>query len=173
MVVECPKCGGQITLASDEPFTKPRGRLLAAVVAAVFVIMVVPVAWALFRHKAQRSVPQTVTNGAARIETIPKSSNPPAPIEIETNQFRIGQITLEKGEGTGITYALGTLKNSSEHQRFGVKIILDVLDADDHRIGSASDYLAVLDPAKEWRFRALVTEPGAAGVKVAGITERK
>jgi hypothetical protein len=106
---------------------------------------------------------------AVQIET-----NAPIPeVFTETNEFKVGKITLKKAEGSGLIYAEAIVKNDTDRQRFGVKIELDLLDAKDAKIGSASDYLAVLDPHKEWQFHALLTEPNAVKAELAGIGEQK
>jgi hypothetical protein len=53
-----------------------------------------------------------------------------------------------------LVYAVGTVKNDTARQRFGVKIELDLIDAQDNKIGSASDYIEVLEPGKEWQFNS-------------------
>ena len=68
---------------------------------------------------------------------------------------------------------MGTVKNNSDRQRFGVKIELDLLDAQDNKIGTTSDYIAILEPHKNWQFRALLTQPKAVKANVAKIEEQK
>jgi hypothetical protein len=57
-----------------------------------------------------------------------------------------------------LVYAVGTLTNDTTRQRFGVKVEIDVLDAHRNKLGSATDYTEVIEPGKEWKFRALVTD---------------
>ena len=68
-------------------------------------------------------------------------------------------------------FAVGTVKNTSERQRFGLRVELDVLDIDGMKIGTASDYLAILEPKKNWRFKALLLEKNAMSAKLTSITE--
>ncbi len=82
-----------------------------------------------------------------------------------------GPITLEKAPGGHLVYAVGKLRNTSDHQRFGVKVELDVLDADNDKIGTATDYTPSIDPGKEWKFKALVTDRAAAAAKLAAVKE--
>jgi hypothetical protein len=87
--------------------------------------------------------------------------------------FRISAVALEPGQGSSLVYAVGTITNTSNRQRFGVKVELELCDAEGHRVGGASDYLKVLEPGAGWKFRAVVVEKRAVGVRVAGIKEDK
>ena len=87
------------------------------------------------------------------------------------DDLKAGAITLEKAKGTGLIYAIGTLRSASEHQRFGVKIELDLLDAKGEKIGVAKDYRSTLEPRQEWRFRALVLDNRAVSARVASLEE--
>ncbi len=69
-------------------------------------------------------------------------------------------------------YAVGTVRNTSDHQRFGVKVELDILDAQGNKLGTATDYTQVMEPGKEWKFRALVTDRKATAAKLAAIKEQ-
>jgi hypothetical protein len=68
---------------------------------------------------------------------------------------------------------VGTVRNDSDHQRFGVRLELDVFDGAGKRIGPAKDYVPVIEPHKEWRFRALVPFARTVSAKVAKITEQE
>ena len=91
----------------------------------------------------------------------------------ELNDFKIGKISLKKNADGGLVYAVGAVKNDTARQRFGVKIQLDLFDEQDAKIGSASDYRAVMEPQGEWQFKALLTELKAVNAKLATIEERK
>jgi hypothetical protein len=83
------------------------------------------------------------------------------------------KVTLEKKDESSLIYAIGTLTNDSTRQRFGVKVELDVLDAHRNKLGSATDYTEVIEPGKEWKFRALVTAKAAAGAKLVKVKEQE
>jgi hypothetical protein len=53
-----------------------------------------------------------------------------------------------------------------------VKVELDVLDAQGDKLGSATDYTQVMEPGKEWKFKALVTDRKAAAAKLIDIKEQ-
>ena len=70
-----------------------------------------------------------------------------------------------------MVYAVGDVKNESGRQRFGLKIELDLLDSDGERIGTATDYLSILEPRQDWRFKALVLEGKAVSARLGAIRE--
>jgi hypothetical protein len=80
-------------------------------------------------------------------------------------------VSIEKAPDSSLRYAVGTLHNRSERQRFGVQIELELLDAAGGKAGAAKDYRAVLEPGADWSFRALVLEPKAATARVAAVRE--
>jgi hypothetical protein len=82
-----------------------------------------------------------------------------------------GPISLEKAGDGRLVYAVGKLRNASDHQRFGVKVELDVFDAGNKKVGTATDYTPTIDPGKEWKFRALVIDRAAATAKLASVKE--
>jgi hypothetical protein len=104
------------------------------------------------------------------------ASAPPATTATTTapksiDDFKIGPIALEKGKGTGLVYAVGVLRNGSEHQRFGIKLELELSDANGNKVGTAKDYRAVLEPRQEWRFRALILDNRATSARLASVEE--
>ena len=120
---------------------------------------------------SSRPTPQT----AAQEETettaeSPKSTAQAAPAK-SIDDFKVSKINLQKSPGSSLVYAVGTVRNDSDVQRFGVRIELDLLDAAGRKIGSTKDYVKVIEPRREWRFRALVLARGTASVKLAKIGE--
>jgi hypothetical protein len=100
----------------------------------------------------------------------PPEPEPPADLG---HGLKAGAVTLEKlGDGR-LIYAVGTLSNATTRQRFGVKVDLDVLDDQRPKIGSATDYADVIEPGKEWKFRAMVTDKAAASARLAGVKEQE
>jgi hypothetical protein len=83
-------------------------------------------------------------------------------------------VELEQPKGSGLRYAVGTLKNDSDHARYGISIELTLFDQRGQQLPTkASDYLQMLEPRKEWRFRALVLESKAVSAKVASAREEE
>jgi hypothetical protein len=104
-------------------------------------------------------------------------ATPPAPSEpadaLAGIGFRASPVTLDKGQGSSIVYAVGTVGNLTNRQRFGVRVEVELLDAAGDKVGSATDYRPTLEPNEEWRFRALVVEKKAVSARVAAIKEDK
>ena len=82
-------------------------------------------------------------------------------------------MSLDNSGNASLIYAIGTLTNETTRQRFGVKIQLDVLDAHKNKIGSATDYTDLIEPGKEWKFRAMVTDKNAKAAKLASVKEQE
>jgi hypothetical protein len=120
---------------------------------------------ALHGFKKTRTTPLTLTP-----TEIPKETSP---AREEPDRLLAGSVTLQKTEGSALIYAVGTVRNNSDRQRFGVRIELDLLDNQDRKIGTAGDYIAVLEPHKDWQFRALLTQHKAVKANVAKIEEQK
>ena len=78
---------------------------------------------------------------------------------------------MEKIGDGNLVYAIGKLTNSSDHQRFGVKVELDVFDDAKHKVGTATDYTSSIDVGKEWKFKALITDRAAATAKLTSVKE--
>jgi hypothetical protein len=122
------------------------------------------------RHQPPPPTPLAATNAAP-----PAESDDPA----TKAGFRISPITLEKDKPSGnsvassLVYATGTLTNPSDKQRFGVRIELDLYDATDKKIGTATDYAQVIEPKADWHFKALVVATKAKSAKLSAIKEEK
>ncbi len=117
------------------------------------------------RHR-QQPAPGTPVDAEVRAQTTPALANVPG-----QSDFLVSGVRLEKAAGTSLTYAVGTLKNAARRRRFGVKIELDLLDADQNKIGTATDYKQTLDPGSEWQFKALAVNSKAASAQVVTVKE--
>lgn len=91
--------------------------------------------------------------------------------EEEQNGFVVSAVELEKATGTSLVYAIGTVKNNTDHKKFGVKVQLDLFDKAGQKIGAATDYQQVMETNSTWRFKALVVDSKAASAKVTSIKE--
>jgi len=89
----------------------------------------------------------------------------------EWNGFKPSGISLEKTDKSRLIYAVGTVRNNTDRQRFGVKVELDLFDEQNTKLGSATDYVQVIEPGKDWNFKALVTDSKAVRVELAAIKE--
>jgi hypothetical protein len=110
-------------------------------------------------------VERTATNPVTPVAAVP--AVPPDPWQ----GLMAGPVSLEKAGDGNLVYAVGRLTNSSDHQRFGVKVELDVFNAGKQRVGTATDYTPSIDPGKTWKFRALVTDRSAAKAKLIAVKE--
>jgi hypothetical protein len=120
---------------------------------------------------ATQAIPQNAA-AAAPGGGGPITPSKPVPPKDPWHGLRAGNVALEKHGDGRLVYAVGTVSNTSDHQRFGVKVQLDVLDAQGDKLGSATDYTQIMDPGKEWKFKALVTDRNAAAAKLVNITEQ-
>lgn len=82
-------------------------------------------------------------------------------------------IKLEKSGDGNLVYAVGTVENTSGRQRFGVKVELDVFDSKGEKLDPATDYTEVIEPGKDWRFRALIVDRNATRATLKAIDEDK
>jgi len=172
---DCPHCGKptelQLEAVPDEP-TLPRKGIIYAVIAAVILGLGLAGALAALK-RAERMVTQKKERAAATSTNSPAPGVPADPALQAATQagFQISTITLEKTPGSSLVYAVGTVRNQTTKQRFGVKLELDLLDSAGAKVGSAKDYQQLLEPNSLWQFRALVTESKAASAKLAMIKE--
>gem|GEM_PF-686622 len=103
---------------------------------------------------------------------MPAVSTPKGPKLL--GDLKITQVALDQpkgAKGSRLVYVTGVLKNDSDHQRFGVRVELDLLDAAGTKVGTATDYRQMLEPRATWQFRAVVTDRRATAAKLAGVKE--
>lgn len=115
------------------------------------------------------------TNTAAATSTDTNSAPFNAPVTAtkpkKLDDLKAGDPRLEKAKTGSLVYAVGVLKNDSDHQRYGVKVEFELLDASGKSVGKASDYKDVVEPRKEWRYRALVLTKKAASARLVSVNE--
>ena len=87
------------------------------------------------------------------------------------DDLKAGNPALEKAKSGSLLYAVGVLKNDSDHQRYGVRVEFELLDASGKSVGKASDYKDVIEPRKDWRYRALVLTKKAASARLTSVNE--
>ena len=85
--------------------------------------------------------------------------------------LNVGNPSLEKAKSGSLVYVVGMMKNESDHQRYGVRVDFELLDASGKNVGKASDYKDVIEPRKEWRYRALVLTKKAASARLVSVNE--
>ena len=164
----------------NEP-VRPRGKLVRVVLLLLFASVIAAALfiyqdhWMRPKKSAQTrnaltndSEPPAITN-AAVLTNPPGATNTPKSLA----DLKAGPIALEKTKGNSLVYAVGILRNDSDHQRFGVTIELALSDARGNPAGRARDYRAVLEPRQQWRFRALTLDSKAASAQVSEIREEE
>ncbi len=118
------------------------------------------------------AVPSTPPATAPTPPSMPAATVPKGPKLL--GDLKITQVALDQpkgAKGSRLVYVTGVLKNDSDHQRFGVRVELDLLDATGTKVGTATDYRQSLDPRATWQFRAIVTDRRATAAKLAGVKE--
>jgi hypothetical protein len=176
---DCPHCAKPTELLLATPLEEPTiSRRTIVWTSIAVLILSLGLAGALFAlNLAKKRL-------AGRNQPSPpaaSSSTNAAPPEPETPAskagFRVSAITLEKEKKSGnsvtssLVHAVGTVTNPSAKRRFGVRVELDLFDAADQKVGTATDYVSVIEPNSEWRFNALVVASKAASAKLASIKE--
>jgi hypothetical protein len=127
--------------------------------------------WFLGKGRPSSIPPPAAVAEPVRAETPPPKPVAPVPPPDPWHGLMAGPISIEKAPNSHLVYAVGELRNTSNRERFGVKVELDVLDADNDKIGTATDYADSIDPGKKWKFKALVTDRAAVAAKLAVVKE--
>jgi hypothetical protein len=183
--ISCPHCDQPtvLFLTKTVPVEVGGGRAareriyLAFVVAAFVVLLAAGACFYINFKNAQRDAMPRVrpdqSSNATSVASAPLSPPKRKAASDPWHGLKAGKVTLERTDESHLVYAIGTLTNDTTRQRFGVKVELDVLDAHRNKLGSATDYTEVIEPGKEWKFRALVTDKTASGVKLISIKEQE
>lgn len=200
MTVHCPHCGQKTLLgragvppgpssppqaeAPAEVSGQPARRTRVTVLAAIVLLAVAAGAWWWRQREQSAKVPPpqpaSLKGKMAAMEAAENagSSHPgaaPAPARPAQakaiDDLKAGPVTLEKARSGNLLHAVGTIRNESDHQRFGVRVEIGLTDAKGGALPAATDYTAVIEPRQEWRFRALVLDAKAAAARVISIRE--
>lgn len=176
MVVPCPHCGQETELLLIQPPEDsgvPKRAIIWTGIAVL--ILGLGLTGALMALKrAQRWAEAQKLQATAQA---PPDKQPNVDTQLEqTNSviqdgLGVSAVSIEKAPGTSLQYAVGTVTNTSDHQRFGLKVRLDLCNSTGQKIGVASDYRPILEPGAEWRFKALVVDAKATSAKVATILD--
>jgi hypothetical protein len=162
-----------LAVPPDEPAISHKALLWTAT--AVLVLGLGLLGAILALKRAQRLVTQQ--RQRARITSASEAASNTAAVVVpqaepaEPDGLQVSGVSLQETKGTSLVYAVGTLKNSSTRQRFGVKVQLALLDAAGQKLGVATDYHAVLEPGGEWRFKALVVDSKAVSARLDSVKE--
>ena len=167
LTAECPHCGQQTELMLALPAEEKSPLQKKAVVFVVLAVLILGggmIAIKVALTRAKRLQTQQTTQVEA--------ATPAAPVDPFVAQgFRVSLVAVEPGQGSSLVYAVGTITNARNRQRFGVKVELELFAADGSKLGVASDYQKVLEPNAAWRFRALAVDKRTVMAKIAAIKE--
>lgn len=181
--IRCPHCGEETQLVGCvEAPVNPRSVRKQTILLAVLIPISLAAAMALGIFVEKEKPDPASTGKAPPVEIKSETTTDAAPKKFKRrkkptakpvaqwNGMQPGNVTLEKSGGR-LVYAVGTIRNDSDHQRFSVTVELDVFDGQDAKLGSSSDYTPVIEPQKEWKFKALVIDPKAVRAEITAIKE--
>jgi len=179
--VACPHCGWQteLTLAAPEETSArpPRSLKWTIAGAVILAIGIVGGIGALFtaRHLLKkREAQRETTEAPARPGNTNRvgSATPAKETATIINGFSTSEVKIQKSAGSTLVYAVGTVKNGTDKQRFGVTVDIDLLDNTGKKIGTTKDYNEILEPHAQWTFRALVVKRDVTSARVTSVREQ-
>jgi hypothetical protein len=162
----CPHCGQLVELA--EPLKK-RSLLPLAITIGLLILISGITVWFVLPDKNETHAAAKNDSSSATNFSAAKNHSP----EFVTNDFSVSTAKLTKTTNSSLVYVTGKARNLSAQKRFGVKIEFSVFDSNAIAAGHASDYIATLEPAAVWNFKALVVDARATDVKFDSIAETK
>ena len=178
LTAECPHCGQQTDLllaAPPEEPTVPRRTIVWAVIGIVILTLGLVGALAALKRAERWAARQKRQDESVAAEqhssNAPVDTPPPADDTQSQNGFVVSSVAFERAPGTSLVYACGTLRNTSDRKRFGVKVELDLFDPNEQKVGAATDYQQSIETNSVWKFKALVVNAKATSAKVATIKE--
>ncbi len=185
--VTCPHCGQTTELVPGQnpaalakpPAAAPQARrtgfkLLAGICAILVIAAAAFLGWKHFSASARppgptKPAPSAPTNSPPPVAAVPE---PPAIKRPKSpDDLKVGEIKLENTKGSSLVYAVGTLTNDSDYQRFGVRVEVELLNRQEAKVGTAQDYHDLIEPHKSWQFRALVIDSQTASARLSSIKE--
>jgi ribosomal protein S27E len=183
--VTCPNCGQWTEL----PGTKAPVERKGLTINLVWIGLICCVAlwlgalwWWLQRQPtvAEKPPPPAVkvaanpaTNASAMVVMQAVVAVPAKPKPKSHDDLHVSEIELERTPNTTLVYAVGVVTNASDWQRFGVRIELDLLNAQEKKIGETQDYKEILEPHQAWQFRAMIHQKKAVSAKLSALTEQE
>jgi len=177
LTTTCPHCGQPTELLLAPPPEEPSvsRKAILWTTTAVLILGLGLLGALLALKRAQRLVQREKQRAEAMAASVGTTNTsikaPPDPQSAAQTDLEVSGINLEKTAGTSLVYAIGTVKNPSNRQRFGVKLELALLDTAGQKIGTATDYRQVLEPGGKWGFKALVVDTKAVSARLESIKE--
>lgn len=173
----CSKCSGTLNLDGSCPDCKEARHRRNFVLLAV-TISVMAVGLILIAMKMAKKM-NAISPGAQSLQQTNRPTIKPAPKAVVVEPpadpwhgLKVGPIAIDKTGDSRLIYAVGLVNNESDHQRFGVKVELDLLNPQGQKIGTATDTTGSIEPGKSWKFKAMVFDPKAVTAKLVKVTEQ-
>ena len=114
-------------------------------------------------------LPRDIKLPFAALEKQKSKFTPPAKPDIEM----INPAWSKAKEGN-VHFISGTIVNNSTKYRFlGVKVEFELLDKAGNSLGKTIDQLGILEPKKNWVFRAVAIDPDATSFKFVALNAQK
>lgn len=88
--------------------------------------------------------------------------------EVELKRFE-----LRPANGGEAACVAGKIINHTAGRFYSVKVELDLFDKDGKQVGSAAEYLSILEPKDSWDFKAAVSRPDAVTAKLVKLAKEK
>jgi hypothetical protein len=174
--IPCPHCGAdtELTLPAPDIALPGYSSSLKWAMAGLIILVLGVLGVFIALNLAQRILrnPPTIEGVKQRSEPAGLPASPESQWLVHSNHFTSSKVTIEAQPGSTLVYALGTLKNQIETQRFGVTVELDLFDATGRKIGTAQDYREIIEGRGEWKFRALLVIPNVAAAQVRSIRDQ-
>lgn len=170
LTTNCPHCGQPTELLLATPPETDSPLRTKAIVVIVLALVIGAAGW-IGAHLAIKRAKRMVGPREVQPSNAPPKSASPGPFA--SQHFEVSSVTLESMPGSKVVYAQGAITNTASQQRFGVKVELDLFDAQGQRVGTASDYVKTVEPKATWKFNALVVGKNVASAKITAIKETK
>ena len=180
--VPCPHCGQETELTLETTTDSDDSQHSKKWIVAGVIILVIGVigsigalATAKFLARKKQSNPEVTAplrqKPAANASTKPQPVSEPAKI---INNFAVFPATIEKkARGSTLVYAVVTVRNETDKQRFGVTVEIDLLDGAGTKIGTTKDYKDLIEPHAEWKFRgSILVAKNVAAARVSTVSEQ-
>jgi len=169
--VDCPHCGRptELQLATPPATSAVSTRQIVYVIVAIMILVGGLVGAMVALKRAQRmgsNQTRDVDVAGAMTTTTTGPADP-----LAQAGFQASAVTIEKTTSGSLLFAKGTLKNISPSKKFGVKIELELRDAQNWKLGTTTDYQPTLEPGAEWKFKAMVMNPKTASAAILSIKE--
>ena len=171
--IACPQCGTDPAGAPDDSM-KEKGKALPIAITLMVLGLGAGGFFLFQKNKNADSSPVAAAppaTNAVITRKQPETNAIPVKAPKSLADLKADAVTLDKAKDGNLVYATGTLRNDSEYQRFGVKIEIELLDAAEKKVGTATDYIQVMEPRTDWHFRALVNDSKTVKGRVASIKE--